>query len=25
VQENIDKAAPMLIPGQLTKITDFIF
>jgi len=24
VQENIDKAAPMLIPGQLTKITDFI-
>ena len=25
VQDNIDKAAPMLIPGQLTKISDFIF
>ena len=25
VQANIDKAAPMLIPGQLTKISDFIF
>ena len=25
VQNNIDKTAPMLIPGQLNKISDFIF